>query len=201
MSCLKSFLNESEVSEEDFSCSLDLSKAELPVVLLLTLLLNILSMIILYKLRHTFQSTDTMMVATLITNDALTSVLFIIMWLAGWASCGCIMVVNIYFCSAMGWIASTMVMWSAWIVTVMSGCKYLAVARPFFYRNHFSAPFYGVAVKYEYYSDNKICAYDFAPGHGGASHRYTLLLVFIEGFCLMGVVLFFNVSIVIKLNV
>ncbi|XP_033752030.1 C-C chemokine receptor type 4-like [Pecten maximus] len=220
MSCLDDLANTSEVNVEDFSCDLDLSKAELPIVLLLTLVLNILSVIILYKLRHAFQSTDTMMVATLITNDAVTSLIFIVMWLAGWASCGCIMVVDIFFCSAFGWLGTAMVMWSAWIVTIMSASRYLALARPFFYRNHvktfqlkvamaitlfitflqFTGPFYGTAVQYEYYSENKVCAYDFAPGHGEASHRYILLVITIEGFSLIGMVLFFNISIVIKLR-
>ncbi|XP_069133166.1 uncharacterized protein [Argopecten irradians] len=218
MSCLEDLPNTTAVDAEDFSCKLDLSKAELPIVLLLTLVMNIVSMVITYKLRHVFQSKDTMLVATLITNDAVTSFIFIVMWLAGWASCGCIMVVDIYFCSFFGWIGSAMVMWSAWIVSVMSGCRYLALARPFFYRQHvktfqlkvvmgltliltliqFTGPFYGTAVVYEYYSENKICAYDFAPGHGTASHRYIILMITIEGFILMGSVLFFNISIVIK---
>lgn len=222
MACVEEYKHKSGLDGKAglVSCTLDMSKAELPILLILTLILNVISAIILHKLRHTFQSTDTLMVDTLTINDAVSTAIFIVMWVAGWATCGCVMLTSPYVCASLGCVASTLVLWSAWIITVMSACRYLAIKRPFIYRYYvktfqikvilavslcltflqFTGPFFGIAEPFRYLDENKICAYDFTAGHGEPSHRYILLLIAIEGFCLVALVLFFNISITMQVH-
>jgi len=215
--CYKDVLNNSDQSV-DFDCETDLNKAELPIVLLLTLIMNILSVVVLVKIRKKSLGTDYLLVISLAINDLVTTTLFIIMWLGGWVTCGCLMITSAYFCSIFGWLSSSMVVWSAWVIVIMCACRYLAFVRPIYYRTsvstfqiqvalvsslaftlaQFTLPFYNVVEPYEFYNENKICGYDFAPGHGGTFHRMSILFFAVEGLLLISIVLFFNYSIIYK---
>ena len=217
-----SLLNASNVSTftEDVctSCEIDLSKAELPIVLVLSLLMNLIAVTVLLKIKNKCQGTDLLTVLTLAINDLVTTILFMIMWIGGWIKCGCLMTYSA--CALLGWLATAMVIWSAWVIIIMSGCRYLATVKPLYFRTNvtyssinvamvvtlvvtlfsLTFPFFDLAAEYEYYEDNKICAYDFTPSHGGTSHRYILGALATEGLLATVMVLYFNCSIVYKVG-
>lgn len=197
-------------------CHFDISKAELPIVLLLTLILNAVAIYVLIKIRPTCISVDHTCVLALAINDFVTAALYSVMWIGGWIKCGCLM--DRHLCNALGWFATSMVIWSAWVVIIMAGCRYLATVKPLYYRSHVSIsnvqvsmvvtlcltflqlifPFFGVTSQYKFYPGNRICAYDFSPGAGGAAHRWMLGFLSAEGLVASIVVLYLNVCIICK---
>lgn len=118
-------------------CHFDLSKAELPIVLLLTLVLNAAAVYILIKIRPKCVSVDHTCVIVLAINDFVTALLYSVMWIGGWIKCGCLMGRNL--CNVLGWFATSMMIWSAWVVIILAGCRYLATIKPLYYRAHVSS--------------------------------------------------------------
>ncbi|KAK6190267.1 hypothetical protein SNE40_002176 [Patella caerulea] len=198
----------------DINCVLDLSEAELPILLVLTLIFNSVSLLILNRMKVLTETIDHLLVTTLTYNDMISTLLYTFMWLGSWISCGQ-MLQNIT-CDIFGWLGTITVIWSAGIVVVMSGCRYLALVRPLYYRLHVNAksvkiglvgflalflvmvtfPLVGLASPYYYYSSNMVCAYNFTPGDGGLFHRCILGVISVFGLLTVLVILFFNISIV-----
>lgn len=199
-------------------CHFDISKAELPIVLLLTLVLNAMAVYILIKIRPKCVSVDHTCVIVLAINDFVTALLYSVMWIGGWIKCGCLMGRNL--CNVLGWFATSMMIWSAWVVIILAGCRYLATIKPLYYRAHVSSssihvfmvatlcltllqlifPFFGVAAEYKFYPGNRICAYDFAPGVGGVMHRNLLGFLSAEGLIASLVVLYLNFCVIYKVK-
>lgn len=199
-------------------CHFDMSKAELPIVLLLTLVLNAAAVYILIKIRPKCVSVDHTCVIVLAINDLVTALLYSVMWIGGWIKCGCLMGRNL--CNVLGWFATSMMIWSAWVVIILAGCRYLATIKPLYYRAHVSSssvhvfmvatlcltllqlifPFFGVAAEYKFYPGNRICAYDFSPGVGGVMHRNLLGFLSAEGLIASLVVLYLNFCVIYKVK-
>lgn len=200
------------------NCKLDLSKAELPIVLTLTLIVNAVAIFILVKIRQKNSGTDQFMVVVLAVNDFVTTLMFMVMWIGGWITCGDLLLGPA--CAVLGWFASTMVMWSAWVVVTMCATRYLALVKPLYYRSNvtakrlkiglgitllitliqFTTPLTGLTTEYEYYDENRVCAYDFSPGNRSDSHKASLVVIAAEGILSIVCVLFFNISIVFQVS-
>ncbi|KAJ8299469.1 hypothetical protein KUTeg_023529 [Tegillarca granosa] len=200
------------------NCKLDLTKAELPIVLCLTLIVNAVAIFILVKIRQKNSGTDQFMVVVLAVNDFVTTLMFMVMWIGGWITCGDLLLGPA--CAVLGWLASTMVMWSAWVVVTMCATRYLALVKPLYYRSNvtakrlkigliltllitllqFTTPLTGLTTEYEYYDENRVCAYDFSPGNRSDSHKASLIVIATEGILSIACVLFFNISIVFQLK-
>lgn len=201
-----------------YECHFDLSKAELPIVLLLTLVLNGAAIYVLIKIRPTCVSVDHTCVLVLAINDFVTAALYSVMWIGGWIKCGCLM--GRHLCNILGWFATSMVIWSAWVVIILAGCRYLATVKPLYYRTHVTVssvhvsmiatlcltllqltfPFFGVAAQYKFYPGNRICAYDFSPGASGGIHRGLLGFLSAEGLTASIVVLYLNCCVICKVR-
>ncbi|KAJ8299077.1 hypothetical protein KUTeg_023137 [Tegillarca granosa] len=202
---------------EDF-CGLNFSLAELPCLLLMTLIFNAVSIFVLVNIRGQIQTNDHFLVLTLAINDFVTTLLYAIMLVGGWITCGSIMEDN--SCSIFGWLSTGMVVWSAWIIIIMTVVRYLATVRPVYYRTNVTVsklaialvvtlvltlaqlifPFFHLAVPYAFYEDNRICAYEFAPGRGGVIHRSILGILASEGLIATLIVLYCNISIICQLR-
>lgn len=212
-------MNNSTVSEICDYCHVDLTKAELPVLLILTLLFNSVAIFVLFKIRKKSEKINHYLVTTITLNDLFSTLVFTVMWIGGWIKCGCMMTQAL--CSILGWLSTTAVVWSAWIVIVMSVTRYLATVKPLYYRSHITTfkvqtaiyatlaltllqlmfPFFGAAAApYKYYEDNFICAYDFSPGSDGASHRALLGILSMEGLLASMATMYFNISIVYEVR-
>ncbi|OWF35374.1 Rhodopsin, GQ-coupled [Mizuhopecten yessoensis] len=205
-------------SGPEIDCILDLSKAELPILLILCLVFNSFSIIILVKIRSDILGIDYLLVLTLAVNDFVTMALFTVMWIGGWIRCKNIM--DVHLCSFFGWLATTMVIWSAWVVIIMAGCRYLATVKPLYYRSSVTRgnviivlvftlfftllqlmlPFTGLAAPYVFYDENRICAYNFSAGIAGFSHRIILGVLATEGLLATIVIMYFNISIIYVLR-
>lgn len=199
-------------------CHLDISKTELPLLLLLTLIFNAVAMLVLVQIRSKSNGIDSLLVLTLATNDFVTTLLYTVMWIGGWIACGSLM--ERKSCSLLGWLSTALVIWSAWIIIIMSCVRYLATVKPVYYKTKVTTsrikiglvltllhslslvmfPFFKVAAPYFYYKFNRICAYDFAPGKGGPAHRTILGVMAVEGLLTILMVLFFNVSTIYQVS-
>lgn len=205
-------------SEPYLDCVLDLSKAELPILLLLCLVLNAVSITILVKIKSDILGIDYLLVLTLAVNDFVTMALFSMMWIGGWIRCRNLL--NHHMCSFFGWLATTMVIWSAWVVIIMAGCRYMATVKPLYYRSYVTRlrvsvglgvtllitllqltfPFVGLAAPYEFYSENRICAFNFSAGIAGFSHRAIVGFISMEGLLATAVIMYFNISIIYEVS-
>ena len=206
------------IPDPEYWCGLDLEKAELPLLLFFSLIFNLFSLIILWKIKKTCKGVDYMTVCTLAINDFVSTLLLTIMWIGGWISCGYFMTSS--WCAVLGWLVTATVIWSAFIIIVMSGCRYLATVRPLYYRTEVSTysvavgllitwiwtlaqlvfPFTGLVAPYEYYNENRICAYNFAPGIYSSAHRFILGTLSAEGLLATFVTLFFNFRIIYEVS-
>ncbi|GFO29454.1 hypothetical protein PoB_005595900 [Plakobranchus ocellatus] len=104
------------------SCKLDLNKAELPIILISTLIVNLLAFAVLLRMRGSCDTLDHRLVSILNVNDTLTAGIFTFMWLSGWASCDTLLIKPI-FCGLFGWLGSALVVWSAFIIVIMTTCR------------------------------------------------------------------------------
>ncbi|ESO82045.1 hypothetical protein LOTGIDRAFT_170320 [Lottia gigantea] len=200
------------------NCSLDLTEAEIPIILVLTLIFNLISLVIIIRMKCLTESIDHLLVTTLTINDLFSTVVYTTMWLGGWMTCG-VMLQNIS-CDIMGWLGTVTVMYSAGIIVIMSSCRYLALVRPIFYRMQVTLksvkialvtlllyfvlvtifPLCGITTPYYYYNSNFVCAYNFTPGDGAMFHRGILGLIAVSGIVTTLIVLFFNISIIRQLR-
>ncbi|GFS24837.1 hypothetical protein ElyMa_003426500 [Elysia marginata] len=55
------------------------------------------------------------------------------MWLSGWASCDALLVKRV-FCGLFGWMGSALVVWSAFIIVIMTSLRFLSLVKPLYYR-------------------------------------------------------------------
>lgn len=199
-------------------CHVDLTKAELPIILIITLIFNSIAIAILFKIRKKSEQINHYLVTKVAINDIFSTIIFTVMWLGGWIKCGCMM--NVITCSILGWLTTSAVIWSAWIVIVMSACRYLATVKPIYYHTHITTlriqiaiyatlaftaaqllfPFTGLVAPYHYYEDNFICAYNFSPGAAGSAHRGLIGLLSMEGLIVSVATMFFNLSIVYEVR-
>ncbi|XP_059150853.1 prostaglandin D2 receptor-like [Physella acuta] len=185
-------LTENETSDIANSsyCGLDLRKAELPVIFLITLSVNLLALAVLLRMRGTCDTLDHHLVSLLNLNDLISTALFTFMWVSGWASCDQLLQLPVY-CGLFGWLGSALVVWSAGIIVIMTSCRYLSLVKPLYYRTHvtvttvtrgavgtllfcllfFIWPFTGLTAPFTIYQDNHICATQFAPGGAGLGQR------------------------------
>ncbi|XP_071099443.1 olfactory receptor 2AP1-like [Haliotis cracherodii] len=200
-------------------CVLDLSKAELPLILFPTFIFNVVALVVLLKMKGTADSLDRLLVTSLVVNDLISTCLYLLTFLMGLLSCGDILK-KPFVCGLMGWLTTTMVMWSAGVITVMTSCRYLALVKPLYHRSkvtsrsikfallgtliymtlHLIFPFFHLDSPYRMYKSNKICGYDFTPALGGSVHKVILGLISVEGLITIIVVLFFNLSIIKQLR-
>ncbi|XP_067655762.1 blue-sensitive opsin-like [Haliotis asinina] len=207
----------SATTSED--CGLDLSKAELPLILVPTFIFNVLAFVVLLKMKGSADSLDRLLVTSLVVNDLLSTCLYLLTFLMGWLSCGLILK-KPFVCGLMGWLTTTMVMWSAGVITVMTSCRYLALVKPLYHRSkvtarsikfalvgtliwmtlHLIFPFFHLDSPYRIYESNKICGYEFTAAVGGSFHKVILGFISVEGLLTIVVVLFFNISIIQKLR-
>lgn len=200
-------------------CYVDLSKAELPILLISTFFFNSVALIILFKIRKKSDEVNHFLVTTIAGNDFGSTVIFMIMWIGGWIKCGCML--TSVTCAILGWFGTAAVVWSAWIVIVTSVIRYLATVKPLYYRAHITPtkvhiatyatlvftllqlafPFFGAAAPYKYYEDNFICAYDFSPGSFSKSHRVILGFLSVEGLLASASTMYLNFSIVYEVSI
>ncbi|KAK3735280.1 hypothetical protein RRG08_046125 [Elysia crispata] len=172
------------------SCTLNLKEAELPIIFVFTLAVNLLALAVLVRMRASCDTLDHLLVSILNINDILTTGIFTFMWISGWASCDAVLVKPI-FCGLFGWVGSALVVWSAFIIVIMTSFRFLSLVKPLYFRTQVNAgkvikasvgtlvfclvfflpPFTGYTAPYRIYEDNHICAIDFAPGAKGFLQR------------------------------
>lgn len=200
-------------------CRTDFQKAELPILLILSILLNGTSLFILIQIKSENNRSHHYLITTLAANDLVTTLLFTIMWIGNVMVCG--KFGGELMCSALGWLGTAMVIWSAWVVVIMSGVRYLSVVKPFYYKMKVTLstirfgllatvvfsfaclifPFTGLVQPYKLYRENYVCAYDFSPGAGGKLHRVWLGVISGLGLMAIFTVLYFNGSIVCTVSI
>ncbi|RUS69314.1 hypothetical protein EGW08_022924 [Elysia chlorotica] len=165
-------------------------EAELPIIFVFTLVVNLLALAVLVRMRSSCDTLDHLLVSILNINDILTTGIFTLMWITGWASCDAVLL-EPAFCGFFGWIGSALVVWSAFIIVIMTSFRFLSLVKPLYYRTQVNAgkvirasvgtlvfclafflpPFSGLTARYRIYEDNHICAIDFAPGAEGLLQR------------------------------
>ncbi|KAH9495009.1 hypothetical protein Btru_018412 [Bulinus truncatus] len=196
-------------------CSLELRKTELPVILLVTLVINVLAFAVLIRMRGTCDTLDHHLVSLLNVNDLISTVIFTIMWLSGWASCNQLLQLPIY-CGIFGWLGSALVVWSAGIIVIMTSCRYLSLVKPLYYRTNvtvtsvtravvgtfifcllfFIWPFTGLTAPFTLYEENHICTTQFAPGGAGLGQKIFIGVTGVAGCLTVVHVLVCNLTIV-----
>ncbi|XP_013088573.2 olfactory receptor 52N5-like [Biomphalaria glabrata] len=207
--------NASLVAPNSSFCSLELDNIELPVILFVTLTINILASAVLLRMRGTCDTLDHHLVSLLNVNDLISTVIFTIMWLSGWASCNKLLKMSI-FCNIFGWLGSALVVWSAGIIVIMTSCRYLSLVKPLYYRTNvtvtsvtravvgtfifcllfFIWPFTGLTEPFTLYEDNHICSTQFAPGGAGLGQRIFIGFTGVAGCLTVVHVLVCNLTIV-----
>ncbi|CAH1785523.1 unnamed protein product [Owenia fusiformis] len=199
-------------------CKFDLREQELPIILIITLMANIVSVLGLFNMPTKESTINQMMVKILAVSDLVTTVFILAQWVANVSNCR--VFGGQLGCTITGWITSTLVIWSAAVVTTMNLCRYMSVSKPIFYRHsvtkkkilislcgsfvwilfEMSLPLYGIAGPFRFYAGNKICSYDFSAGNYGMFHRVTVGFLGAYGIGTIIIVIYCNISIVYQVN-
>ncbi len=112
--------NSNETTKDE--CAYNPAQAELPLILLPTFVFNVVAVAVLVRMKRSSESLDRLLVSSLVFNDLLSTSLYIVTVVMGWVSCGSLLQYG-FVCSVMGWLTTTMVMWSAGVIAVMTTCR------------------------------------------------------------------------------
>ncbi|CAH1785522.1 unnamed protein product [Owenia fusiformis] len=199
-------------------CMVDITEQEVIFIIVVTLIMDLTALAILHKMPGKKQSVNHFLVKTLAWNDFVSTLMLFSMWLVSSIQCG--PVGGYYGCMLMGWMSTTSTIWSAWIVTIMTFCRYISVKYPITYQQKFtiskvagilgftwaltlaqlSLPLFGAAAPYRYYDENKICSYEFAPGRFTDVHAVTVAMIGSVGLLTVVFVIYCNTVLIIKMQ-
>ena len=187
------FSNNATVASSD--CEMKIFQAELPILLLVSAIANLVAMVTQVRMLHSLKSKNMWLLILLTGNDLFMSVVLLTSIIVNTVTCNRFHANRL--CDLLGWLGAGSFSLSIFLILAINMERFLMIVFPLFHHKHVTPvriailffvgeflalvplglPLVGVGSPYLYYANNKLCLFDFSAWETNNPTHAKLILI------------------------